>query len=125
MLEKSKQCLTALLRLDQFNMKLPDHILEKLVTELYENKIKKSELKRIIREEIQNTLSKAPNLKFKDIQTGQKFLRFGENGQMWEKINDKQAKFITNVGKKTAPFTKAKGTLNVFPQTMDVVPLSN
>ena len=36
--------------------------------------------------------------------------------------NDKQAKFIANVGKKTAPFTKAKGTLNVFPQTMDVTP---
>ena len=52
MLEKSKQCLTALLLLDQFNMKLPDHILEKLVTELYENKMKKSELKRIIREEM-------------------------------------------------------------------------
>ena len=84
--------------------------------------MKKSELRQIIKEEIQKVLNEAPNLKFKDIQTGQKFLRFGENGQMWEKINDKQAKFITNVGKKTAPFTKAKGTLNVFPQTMDVTP---
>ena len=33
-------------------MKLPDHILEKLVTGLYENTMKKSELKRIIREEM-------------------------------------------------------------------------
>jgi hypothetical protein len=52
MLEKFKQCLIVLLLLDQFNMKLPDHILEKLVTGLYENKMKKSELKRIIREEM-------------------------------------------------------------------------
>jgi hypothetical protein len=34
MLEKFKQCLIVLLLLDQFNMKLPDHILEKLVTEI-------------------------------------------------------------------------------------------
>jgi hypothetical protein len=40
------------LLLDHFNMKLPDHILEKLVTGLYENTMKKSELKRIIREEM-------------------------------------------------------------------------
>jgi anthranilate phosphoribosyltransferase len=33
-------------------MKLSDHILEKLVTGLYENKMKKSELKSIIREEM-------------------------------------------------------------------------
>ena len=52
MLEKFKECLIVLLLLDQFNMKLPDHILEKLVTGLYENKMKKSELKSIIREEM-------------------------------------------------------------------------
>jgi hypothetical protein len=52
MLEKFKQCLIVLLLLDQFNMKLSDHILEKLVTGLYENKMKKSELKSIIREEM-------------------------------------------------------------------------
>jgi hypothetical protein len=85
--------------------------------------MERSEPQQIIREEIQNILNESPNLKFKDIQAGQKFLRFGGNGQIWERVNDKQAKFITNVGKKTAPFTKAKGTLNVFPQTMDVTPL--
>ena len=41
--------------------------------------MKKSELRQIIKEEIQKVLNEAPNLKFKDIQTGQKFLRFGEN----------------------------------------------
>jgi len=82
--------------------------------------MKKSELQQIIREEISKALNDASNLKFKDLQIGQKFLRFGENGQMWEKVNNKQAKFIKNVGKKTAPFNKPVGTHNVFPQTMDV-----
>lgn len=85
--------------------------------------MKVTELRQIIREEITKALNENTNPKFKDIQIGQKFLRFGENGQMWEKINNKQAKFIKNVGKKTAPFDKEKGTLNVFPQTMDVTVL--
>jgi hypothetical protein len=82
---------------------------------LVENKLTKS-----------SQLEESPNTKFKDIQIGQKFLRFGENGQMWEKVNNKQAKFIKNVGKKTAPFDKPAGTHNIFPQTMDItLPISS
>ena len=80
--------------------------------------MKKSELKQLIREEISNILNKSK--KFRDLEVGDKFLRFGENGQLWEKINKTQAKFITNVGEKTAPYTKNPGSLNVFPPTMDV-----
>jgi hypothetical protein len=58
--------------------------------------------------------------KFKDLEIGDKFLRFGENGQLWKKISQKQAEFIKDVGKKTAPYGKEKGSKNVFPQTMDV-----
>ncbi len=82
--------------------------------------MKKSELRQLIREEISKVMDEASNLKFKDLQIGQKFLRFGENGQMWEKVNNKQAKFIKNVGKKTAPYSKKYGVLDVFPSTMDV-----
>lgn len=80
--------------------------------------MKKSELKQLIREEISNILNKSK--KFRDLEVGDKFLRFGENGQLWGKINKTQAKFIANVGKKTAPYTKNPGSLNVFPPTMDV-----
>jgi len=58
--------------------------------------------------------------KFKDLEIGDLFLRFGENGQVWKKISNKQAEFIKNTGKKTAPYHKEPGSLNVFPQTMDV-----
>lgn len=58
--------------------------------------------------------------KFKDIEIGDKFLRFGENGQLWKKISDKQAEFIKDVGEKRSPYGKEKGSKNVFPQTMDV-----
>jgi hypothetical protein len=58
--------------------------------------------------------------RFKDLGVGDTFLRFGENGQMWKKINSSQAEFIKNVGKKTAPYDKKVGSLNVFPPDMDV-----
>jgi len=58
--------------------------------------------------------------KFKDLEIGDLFLRFDENGQVWKKISDKQAEFIKNTGKKTAPNHKEPGYLNVFPQTMSV-----
>lgn len=58
--------------------------------------------------------------KFKDLEIGDNFLRFGKNGQLWKKISNKQAEFIKNVGKKTAPYNKKSGSLNIFPQTMDV-----
>ena len=80
--------------------------------------IKKSELKEIIKEEIINILNE--NKKFRDLEVGDKFLRFGENGQLWKKINNSQAEFITNMGKKTSPYEKKPGSLNVFPPTMDV-----
>ncbi len=80
--------------------------------------MKLNELKQIIREEISNILNKSK--KFKDLEVGDKFLRFGENGQLWEKINKRQAKFIANVNKKTAPYMEKPGSLNVFPPTMDV-----
>ena len=57
---------------------------------------------------------------FKDVNIGDKFLRFGENGQLWKKVNRSQAEFIKNVGKQTAKFTMKGGTLNTFPSTMDV-----
>jgi hypothetical protein len=57
---------------------------------------------------------------FKDVNIGDTFLRFGENGQLWKKINRSQAEFIKNVGKQTAPYDKKYGTLNTYPQTMDV-----
>jgi hypothetical protein len=58
--------------------------------------------------------------KFKDIEIGDKFLRFGENGQLWKKISDKHSEFIKDVGEKRAPYGKERGSINVFPQTMDV-----
>ena len=82
------------------------------------NKMKKSELQQIIKEEIQNVLNE--NKQFKDLTVGDTFLRFGENGQMWKKINSKQAEFVKNVGKKTAPYDKKPGTLGTFPPTMDI-----
>lgn len=58
--------------------------------------------------------------KFQDIQIGDMFLRFGINGQLWKKISDRHAEFIKNVGKETAKYDKKPGSVNVFPQTMDV-----
>jgi hypothetical protein len=58
--------------------------------------------------------------KFKDLEVGDKFLRFGENGQLWKKISDRQAEYIKDVGKKTAPYGKEEGSKNTFPPTMDV-----
>lgn len=61
--------------------------------------------------------------KFRDIQPGEYFLRFGTDGQLWQKISDTKSKFIKNVGKKTA----AKGTdaykhprIFSWPATMEV-----
>jgi len=61
---------------------------------------------------------------FKDLQIGDKFLRFGENGQLWVKTSDRQAKFVKNVGKKTAKYNKSSGSLEVFPPTMDITLLN-
>ena len=57
---------------------------------------------------------------FQDIQIGDMFLRFGENGQLWKKVSDTQAEFVKNVGKKTAKYHKEPGTIQVWPKTMDV-----
>lgn len=59
-------------------------------------------------------------LTFKDLEIGDEFLIFGENGQLWVKTSVRQAKFVKNVGKKTAPYYKKYGSLNVFSPTMDV-----
>jgi len=57
---------------------------------------------------------------FKDLQIGDEFLRFGKNGQLWVKTSDRQAKFVKNVGKKTAKYNKSSGSLEIFPPTMDI-----
>lgn len=62
---------------------------------------------------------------FKDISIGEKFLRFGENGQLWEKTSDKEAKFIKNMGKKLSKYHLKYGVVDVFPKTMEVTPYQN
>ena len=37
-----------------------------------------------------------------------------------KKISDRQAEYIKDVGKKTAPYGKEEGSKNTFPPTMDV-----
>ena len=88
--------------------------------------MKQSELKQIIKEEIKKIL-KEGYTKFEDIKPGEQFLRFGENGQLWEKTSETEAKFLKNVGKKTA----AKGTdaykqpkIHSFPKTMEVTKIA-
>jgi len=68
----------------------------------------KSEILKMSKEEEDNTKGYT---KFMDIQPGEYFLRFGTNGQLWQKISDTESKFIKNVGKKTA----SKGT-DVYKQ---------
>ena len=68
---------------------------------------------------IDENLNASEHKKFKDLEIGDLFLRFGENGQVWKKISNKQAEFIKNAGKKTAHGNKP-GSINLFPQTMDV-----
>jgi hypothetical protein len=84
--------------------------------------MKRSELKQIIKEEIKKTL-KESYIKFADIQPGEQFLRFGKDGQLWEKISETEAKFIKNVGKKLfAKGTDAYKQPRIFswPKTMEV-----
>lgn len=62
--------------------------------------------------------------KFDDLKIGDKFLRFGKNGQLWKKTSKSQAQFIKNVGNKTAKYHNKSGSLNSFPLTMDVTPIT-
>jgi len=69
---------------------------------------------------IYNMFESVNEAQFKDLQIGDEFLRFGKNGQLWVKTSDRQAKFVKNVGKKTAKYNKSSGSLEVFPPTMDI-----
>lgn len=94
-------------------------IIQKVITES-KKKPSKSEINYNIDGEEDNTKGYT---KFMDIQPGEYFLRFGTNGQLWQKISDTESKFIKNVGKKTA----SKGTdvykqprIFSWPSTMEV-----